>query len=56
MKDLENNIFISLNNKEYEYLRELCNSMYNALKKLPKKMRTDKFYILENMLKNTFTE
>lgn len=56
MKDIENTIFISLNEQEYKYIKNLCTSMYGALKKLPQKMRTEKFYILENILKNTFTE
>ncbi len=56
MENLESIINITLTNDEYTYLKELCKSMYKTLDKLPKKMRTQKFYILENMIKNTFTE
>ena len=53
---LENGIFIHCTKEEYSYLKELSNSMYNTLKKLPKNMRTPKFYILESMINNIFTE
>lgn len=56
MKDLGNIINVTLTYDEYQYLKELSNSMYKTLEKLPKKMRTQKFYILENMIKNTFNE
>lgn len=56
MENLENKRNITLTNDEYKYVKELCNSMYKTLDKLPKKMRTQKFYILENMIKNTFNE
>jgi len=56
MDNLENIQNITLTSDEYKYLKELCNSMYKGLKQLPKKMRTQKFYILENMVKNIFNE
>lgn len=56
MEKLEKKINISLTKVEYEYLKEMCKSMYGALQKLPKKMRTPKFYVLENMTKYTFNE
>ncbi len=56
MKDLGNIINITLTKDEYQYLKNLSVSMYKTLEKLPKKMRTPKFYILENMIKYTFSE
>ena len=56
MEKLEKKINISLTKVEYEYLKEMCNSMYGALEKLPKKMRTPKFYVLENMTKYIFNK
>lgn len=54
--ELENGIYIHLTKIEYEYLKDMCNSMYGALGKLPKKMRTEKFSVLENMITNIFTK
>ena len=56
MNELENKINITLTKEEYEYLKELCNSMYKGLKQLPKKMRTPKFYLFENMINTHFTK
>lgn len=52
----ENDIIIRFTNCEFEYLSKLCNTMYKKLKKFPKNMRTQKFYILENMVNNYFNE
>lgn len=45
---------IKLTNAEFNYIKELCNSMYNNLKNFPKKFRTPKFYTLENMINDIF--
>lgn len=47
-------ITIKLTNAEFNYIKDLCNSMYNNLKNFPKKFRTPKFYILENMINDIF--
>ena len=49
-------VVIRFTKDEYEYLAELCNSVYKTLKKLPKNTRTFKFYLLENMIDNYFTK
>lgn len=57
MQDLEfseNDYVIRLTPSEYKYISELCNTMYNTLKKIPKNSRTPKFYLLENLIKNVF--
>lgn len=54
MEIFENDIIIRLTKTEYDYMSELCNTMYDNLKKFPKKMRTPKFYILENIIKKSF--
>lgn len=51
-----NDVIIRFTKDEFDYLTELCNSVYNTLKKLPKKSRTQKFYILENMINYYFNE
>lgn len=56
MEELEEKMMIKLTKQEYEYLEQLCTSMYKELKKLPKKMRTEKFYILENIINTKFTK
>ena len=56
MEEIENNRIMKFTKQEYEYLEQLCNSMYKEIKKLPKKMRTEKFYILENIINNHFTK
>lgn len=50
----EDYITIKLTNAEFNYIKELCNSMYNNLKNFPKRLRTPKFYILENMINDIF--
>lgn len=49
-----NDVIIRFTKDEFEYLSELCNSFYKTLKVLPKKTRTFKFYLLENMIHNYF--
>lgn len=56
MENNDNNISIELTKSEYEYISELCNTMYKNLKKFPKNMRTPKFYILENIINNHFNK
>lgn len=50
----EGHIIVNLTDMEFDYIKELCNSMYNNLKNFPKKFRTPKFYILENMINDIF--
>ena len=52
----KSDVLIKFSKDEFDYLTKLCNSIYNTLKKLPKKSRTQKFYILENLINNYFTE
>lgn len=51
-----NDVIIRFTKDEFEYLTELCNSVYKTLKKFPKNTRTSKFYLLENMIDNYFTK
>lgn len=55
MNENENKIIIELTETEYNYLYELCHSMYKNLKRFPKNMRTPKFYLFENIINNHFT-
>ncbi len=50
----ENYFDIRLSVSEYNYICDVLNSFYNGLKKLPKNMRTPKFYLLENMVDTKF--
>lgn len=52
----ENDYIIRLTPSEYECISALCNTMYKTLEKFPKKSRTSKFYLLENLIKNVFNE
>ena len=52
----DSKIIIELTKAEYDYISLLCNTMYDNLKKLPKNMRTPKFYLLENMIASHFTK
>lgn len=54
MENDNNKIIIELTKAEYNYISLLCNTMYDNLKKLPKKMRTPKFYLLENIINTHF--
>lgn len=54
MEKFKTGCYINFTDEEYEYLKTLCHSMYDNLKKFPKKMRTPKFYILENMIERHF--
>lgn len=45
---------IKLNETDYNYISEILNTLYKDLLKFPKKMRTSKFYILENLVNNAF--
>lgn len=45
---------IDLSPSEFEYISVALNTLYDNLKKLPKKMRTPKFYLLENLVNNIF--
>ena len=56
MENMENFINIQLTDLQYDYLKEVLNCMYNELKKFPKKMRTHKFYILENLINKCFSK
>ena len=59
MQDLEfieNDYVVRLTPAEYKYVSKLCNTMYNTLKKFPKKSRTPKFYLLESLINNVFNE
>lgn len=47
---------IELNKKDYDYLTELLNILYKDLLKFPKKMRTSKFYTLENLINSVFNK
>ena len=44
---------VELAETEFNYIYELLEEMYKNLSKLPKKFRTHKFYILENLVNNT---
>ena len=50
----DNNKIISLTSSEFDYVSMTMNTLYNNLKKLPKRMRTPKFYLLENLVNNVF--
>ena len=50
----EKSIKFSLTISEYNYICELLNAFYGGLKKLPKNMRTSKFYLLENIINTKF--
>ena len=50
----ENYFDIRLSVSEYNYICDVLNSFYKGLKKLPKNMRTPKFYLLENMVDTKF--
>lgn len=50
----DDDILIFLTKSEYAYVSECLNTLYNNLSKLPKKMRTPKFYILEGIVHNKF--
>lgn len=52
----KSDVIIKFTKDEFDYLAELCNSFYATLKKLPRKSRTYKFYILENLVNNYFNE
>ena len=56
MSEYKNNVIIKFSKDEFDYLTELCNSVYKTLKKFPKNTRTSKFYLLENMIDNYFTK
>lgn len=45
---------ICINEKEFDYLSTLLNTLYKDLKKFPKKLRTEKFDILEKLIKDYF--
>ena len=45
---------ISLTSSEFDYISITLNTLYDNLKKLPKRMRTPKFYLLENLVKTVF--
>lgn len=45
---------ICLNEKEFNYLSTLLNTLYADIKKFPKKLRTEKFYILDKLIKDYF--
>lgn len=49
----QNKVILELTEVEYEYILELCSTMYKNLKKFPINMRTPKFYLLENIVKNS---
>lgn len=50
----ENIHIICLQEKEFNYLTMLLNTLYEDLKKLPKKFRTENFNILEKLIKEYF--
>lgn len=50
----DDNKIISLTSSEFDYVSLTMNTLYNNLKKLPKRMRTPKFYLLENLVNNVF--
>lgn len=45
---------ICLEKEEFNYLTVLLNGLYEDLKKFPKKMRTQNFYILEKIINKYF--
>ena len=53
---MDKDILINLSNAEFDYISDVLNTLYNNLKKLPKRMRTPKFYLLENLIKNSFSK
>ena len=50
----EDSFNFSLTTSEYNYICDLLHYFYNGLKKLPKNMRTPKFYLLENIIDTKF--
>lgn len=51
--NLNEYITIKFTKSEIGYISEYLHTLYQALSKAPKNMRTPKFYMLENMLNNT---
>lgn len=51
----DDNILISLTKSEYNYIFLVLKTLYDNLKKLPKRMRTPKFYLLENLINTKFS-
>lgn len=42
--------------EEYDKIKECVKAMYEMVSKLPKKLRTPQFYILENIYKTKFKD
>lgn len=54
---MENELIqIELSNDEYNYIKDILNEFYKGLSKLPKKMRSPRFYIIENLINTKFNK
>lgn len=53
---MENKINLEFTKEEFLYLSDFLNANYNTFKNLPKKLRTNKFSILENLVNNQFLQ
>ena len=51
---MNDNKSISLSSSEFNYVSVVLNTLYFNLKKLPKRMRTPKFYLLEHLVNDIF--
>lgn len=52
---MEEKIKLEFSKDEYAYLVGFLNASFNQIKKAPKKFRTEKFTIIENLVNNQFS-
>ena len=54
MEEESNKIIIELHKCQYNYIYSLLHETYKFLSKLPKNRRSNKFYVLESLVKTIF--
>lgn len=47
-------IQIELTQDEFNYIKDMLNEFYKGLSKLPVKMRSPRFYLMENLINTKF--
>lgn len=56
LEKLSEIIVLELTQAEYDYIKLYMTELYKGLCKIPKKMRTANFYMLDNLVNNTFSQ
>lgn len=54
MEEESKKIIIELHKCQYNYIYDLLHETYRFLSKLPKNRRSNKFYVLESLVKTIF--